>query len=125
MPAPPVPDRRKKIEQSWPIDCSSQGRHSSPQFPHVGNDQRRAARLQAGCVLRSAMASAAEADRRHAGGDGGIDPCRAVLDNQTVLRRGREPLRSIKEQIGRRLAARHHRRAEDVRVKAIEEADER
>ena len=68
------------------------------------------------------MASAAEADRRHAGGDGGIDPCRAVLDNQTVLRRGREPLRSIKEQIGRRLAARDHRGAEQVFAETREEA---
>jgi len=63
------------------------------------------------------MTASAEADRGHPGGARRSDPRRAVLDDETVIRRRREPLGGIKEQIGSRLTARDHRRGEQVFAK--------
>ena len=68
------------------------------------------------------MASAAEADRGHAGGECGVDTGRTVLDYKAALGRRRELLRGITEQIGRRLSPRDHRRTEEVLAKPREQA---
>ena len=70
-------------------------RYRGRQFVHVVNDQHPPACLQTGPVLRPAMASTREADRGHAGSEGGIDTCRAVLDDETAVRRRRKLLRGI------------------------------
>jgi hypothetical protein len=70
-------------------------RHSGRQLEHVVHNQRSSVFLQASPVLRAAMASTGEADCGHAGGEGGIDTSRAVLDDETAIRRRRQVPRGI------------------------------
>src|ERR1700730_6927994 len=70
-------------------------RHSGRQLEHVVHNQRSSVFLQTSPVLRAAMASTGEADRGHAAGEGGIDTCWAVLDDETAVRHRREALRGI------------------------------
>ena len=79
-----------------------------------------AAGLQESLVRGPAMASPGKADRRHSGGNSGIDPRRTVLDHQAARRRCTELFGGIEEQIWRRLTARDHRRAEQVLAKMHE-----
>src|SRR6267154_5533154 len=67
-------------------------RHRARQFAHVVNDQRRSVLSQRSPVLRAAMASTGEADRGHAGSEGGVDTCGAILDDETAVRRRRKVL---------------------------------
>jgi len=60
-------------------------RHSGRQLEHVVHDQRSSVFLQTTPVLRPAMASTGEADCGHAGGEGGIDTRKAVLDDETAV----------------------------------------
>ena len=62
-------------------------RYRGRQFVHVVNDQWRSALLQTSPVLRTAMTSTEKADCGHAGGDGGVDTCGAILDDETAVRR--------------------------------------
>ena len=96
--------------------------NSGCQFVHVGNNQYRSACPQASAVFRPAMTSPGEADRGHIGGERGIDPRRAVLDDQTAVRRCRQTLRSMQKQVRRRLTACDHCRAEQVFAKAAQES---
>ena len=75
--------------------CLGEFRYSGRQFEHVIHDQGSSVSLQTNPVLGPAVASTGEADRGHAGGEGGIDTCRAVLDDETPVRRRDEVLRSI------------------------------
>jgi hypothetical protein len=68
------------------------------------------------------MAPAAEPDRGHPGSHCRLDTERAVLDDQTPVRCGREALRGIEKQIRRRFAPRHHRRAEQGFAKPCQQA---
>jgi len=65
-------------------------RHSGSQFEHVIDNQGSSVSLQTNPVLGPAVASTGEADCGHAGGEGGIDTCRAVLDDETPVRRRHE-----------------------------------
>src|SRR6516164_4649102 len=58
-----------------------------------------------------------KADRGHAGGNCGANPCRAVLDYETAVRRRRQMPRGIQKQVRRRLTACNHRRAEQTFAK--------
>jgi hypothetical protein len=90
-----------EVSSGWDADefC-----HRGGQFAHVVHEQCRPLLLQTSPVLRPTMATSAEAHSCHPGGAGGIDTCRAVLDDQTAIRRRCEALRGIKKQIGSRLA---------------------
>ena len=74
---------------------SGKFRYSGRQFEHVIHDQGSSVSLQTNPVLRPAMASTGEADRGHAGGEGGIDTRRAVLDDETAVRRRHKVLRGV------------------------------
>ena len=63
------------------------------------------------------MASSGKADRGHPGHNGGLDTCRAVLDDETVSRRRPELFGGVEEEIGRRLTACDHCRAKQVVAK--------
>src|ERR1700758_4803708 len=89
---------------SWLAVSSRSGlnefRHSGRQFVHVVHDQRSSASLQTNPVLGPAMASTGEADCGHAGGEGGIDTRRAVLDDETAVRRRHKLLRAYRNRSG-------------------------
>ena len=70
-------------------------RYRGRQFEHVNHDQGSSVSLQTNPVLGPAMASTGEADCGHAGGEGGIDTCRAVLNDETTVRRRHKVLRGI------------------------------
>jgi hypothetical protein len=111
-------DQQVSMSSRWD---SREFRQCGRQLAHVINHQRRAMLQQTSPVLQSAMASSAKAYRGHPGAAGGVYAGRAVLDDETAIRRCREPLRGIKEQIGHRLAARNHCRAEKVFTKMPQE----
>src|SRR5258706_2657588 len=71
------------------------------------------------------MAGADKADHSHARRDGRGHPRQAVLDYDAAFGHDPHSLGRVKEQIGRRLAARHFGRAEDVRMEPVVEADQR
>jgi hypothetical protein len=93
-------DRFRTCQQVIIRRLSSRGRlvafrYRGRQLVHVVNDQHRPACPQTGPVLRPAMTSPGEADCSHAGGEGGIDTCRAVLNDETAVRRRHKVLRGI------------------------------
>ena len=70
-------------------------RYRGRQFEHLIDDQGSSVSLQTNPVLGPAMASTGEADCGHAGGEGGIDTRRAVLDDETAVRRRHKVLRGV------------------------------
>ena len=76
-------------------------------------------------MTRGAVASAAEADHRHAGRHGSLDPDRAVLNDDAVLVQHIELPRCEQKKIGCRLAPLDLRGAEDVRIEKRQQTSHR
>ena len=67
------------------------------------------------------MRAAGEGEDAHARFLGRGDAGRAVLDHRAVFGRHAHLARHMQEEVGRRLAARHHRGAEDMRLEEARE----
>ena len=68
------------------------------------------------------MRAAGEGEDPHAGVLGRGDAGRAILDHRAIFGRDAHLARHMQEKIGRRLAARHHRGAENVRLEEVAKA---
>ena len=68
------------------------------------------------------MRAAGEGKDAHPRLLGGGDAGRTVLDHRAVFRRHAHLARHVQEEVGRRLAARHHRGAEDMRLEGTTKA---
>ena len=101
----------------------SQACNQIGQLQHVGEYKVRFSRRKPRFESRVAgVRAAGEGEHAHAGRLGRLHAGRAVLDDEAVLRLCAHRAGGVKEEIGRRLAVRHHGGAEQMRLQQPEQA---